>query len=518
MDALRTDLYQLTMAAGYFHRGMTGAVATCEMFVRRLPRRRRYLLAMGLERLLGYLEGLRFDEEEIAYLATIPALRDAMTPAFSAYLRDFRFTGDVWAVPEGTVVFANEPMVRVRAPIVEAQIVETFLLSAINHATMVASKAARVVHAAGLQNGPTPRPAAEVMEFGTRRTHPDAAVDAARAAYCAGFSGTSNVEAGRRFGVPVLGTAAHMWTMAHATEEEAFAGYVATFPSASILLIDTYDTLRGARRAAEVAGDKLKGVRLDSGDLYALSRAVRTILDEHGCPTARIVASGDLNEHRIAELRAAGAPIDVYGVGTDLVTSIDAPSLGGVYKLVEIDRGGETTPIAKFSEGKATLPGAHQVHRFHEGGRIVRDVIALADEPIESGFGAAPRPRDARRRPRAARLRSTTSAPARAARSPRCPPTSARSRIRRLHGRASSPRPRRASATWSGSCGRGFRQSTTEELSSEEDERRDAETQGRKKTRRNSLCLFASPRLCVFALKFSRAPRIGRTRQWIVCS
>src|SRR6185437_15697427 len=177
VDALRTDLYQLTMAAGYFHRGMTGAVATCEMFVRRLPRRRRYLLAMGLERVLGYLEGLRFDEEEIAYLATIPALRDAMTPAFSAYLRDFRFTGDVWAVPEGTLVFANEPMVRVRAPIVEAQIVETFLLSAINHGTMVASKAARVIHAAGL-HASLERPAAQVMEFGTRRTHPDAAVDA----------------------------------------------------------------------------------------------------------------------------------------------------------------------------------------------------------------------------------------------------------------------------------------------------------------------------------------------------
>jgi nicotinate phosphoribosyltransferase len=230
------------------------------------------------------------------------------------------------------------------------------------------------------------QPPADVMEFGTRRTHPDAAVDAARAAYCAGFVGTSNVEAGLRWGVPVMGTAAHMWTMAHATEEAAFEGYVATFPSASILLIDTYDTLRGARRAAAIAGDKLKGVRLDSGDLLALSRAVRVILDEAGCASARIVASGDLNEHRIAELRAAGAPIDVYGVGTDLVTSIDAPALGGVYKLVELERGGVTTPIAKFSEGKATLPGAHQVHRFHdEGGHLARDVIALAAEPLPPG-------------------------------------------------------------------------------------------------------------------------------------
>ncbi len=385
MDALRTDLYQLTMAAGYFHRGMTGSIATCEMFVRRLPRRRRYLLSMGLERALRYLEGLRFTDEEIAFLSTVPALRDAMTPAFAAYLRDLRFTGDVWAMPEGTVFFANEPVLRVRAPLVEAQIVETFLLSALNHATLVASKAARIVHAAGLPdilNPPAARRPAELMEFGTRRTHPDAAVDAARAAYCAGFVGTSNVEAGHRWGLPVMGTAAHMWTMAHATEEAAFEGYVATFPSASILLIDTYDTLRGARRAAAVAGDKLKGVRLDSGDLFSLSRAVRAILDENGCPNAAIVASGDLNEHRIAELRAAGAPIDVYGVGTDLVTSIDAPALGGVYKLVELERDGRVEPVAKFSEGKATLPGAHQVHRFLDAGRIDHDVITLADEPI----------------------------------------------------------------------------------------------------------------------------------------
>jgi nicotinate phosphoribosyltransferase len=377
VDALRTDLYQLTMAAGYFHRGMTDATATCELFVRRLPRRRRYLLAMGLERALHYLENLRFTEEEVAFLGTLPALRDAMTPAFASFLRALRFTGDVWAVPEGSAVFANEPLVRVQAPIVEAQIVETFLLSTLNYATMVASKAARIVHAAG---------SCDVVEFGSRRAHPDAAVDAARAAFCAGFAGTSNVEAGMRFGLPVVGTAAHMWTMAHPTEEEAFAGYVATFPNASILLIDTYDTLRGAKRAAAACGSKLRGVRLDSGDLLALSRAVRAILDESGCRAARIVASGDLNEHRIAELRAASAPIDVFGVGTDLVTSIDAPALGGVYKLVELARRGEVSPIAKFSEGKATLPGAHQVHRFRDtAGVLARDVIALADEAIPAG-------------------------------------------------------------------------------------------------------------------------------------
>ncbi|WP_437932013.1 nicotinate phosphoribosyltransferase [Sorangium sp. So ce291] len=382
MDALHTDLYQLTMAAGYFHRGMTSRVATCELFVRRLPRHRRFLVAMGLDRVVRYLQGLRFTDEQIAYLSAIPALADAMTPAFCDYLRSFRFHGDVWAVPEGTVFFPNEPLLRVTAPLIEAQLIETFALSAINHATAIASKAARVVLAAG---------DAGVMEFGTRRAHPDAAVDAARAAYAVGCVGTSNVEAGMRFGIPVLGTAAHMWTMAHKTEEAAFEGYVAVFPSAAILLIDTYDTLVGAARAAAIARDKLKGVRLDSGDLGALSVAVRRILDAAGCASAKIVASGDLNEHRIAELRRAGAPIDLYGVGTDLVTSIDAPSLGGVYKLVEIGgadpaAAGERTPIAKFSEGKATLPGAHQVHRFRDkAGKLARDVIALDSEPMSPG-------------------------------------------------------------------------------------------------------------------------------------
>jgi nicotinate phosphoribosyltransferase len=377
VDALRTDLYQLTMAAGYFHRGMASRTATCEMFVRRLPRRRRFLVAMGLERFLHYLENLRFTDAQIAYLSTVPALADAMTPAFADYLRAFRFRGDVWAMPEGTVFFAQEPIVRVTAPIIEAQIVETFLLSAVNHATMVASKAARVVLAAG---------GAGLVEFGTRRTHPEAALDAARAAYAVGFAGTSNVEAGMRFGVPVVGTAAHMWTMAHPTEEAAFEAYVSVFPNASILLIDTYDTLEGARRAAAIARDKLKGVRLDSGDLGALSVAVRRILDEAGLRSAQIVASGDLNEFRIVELRHAGAPIDLYGVGTDLVTSRDAPALGGVYKLVEIGEGERRVPIAKFSEGKATLPGAHQVYRARgEDGRLARDVIALADEPPLEG-------------------------------------------------------------------------------------------------------------------------------------
>lgn len=380
MDALRTDLYQLTMAAGYFHRGMTADIATCEMFVRRLPRMRRYLVAMGRERVLEYLAGLSFTREEIDFLGAVPALRDAMTPAFRDYLARFRFTGDVWAVPEGTIVFANEPLFRITAPIIEAQIVETFLLSAVNHATMVATKAARIVRAAG---------SASVVEFGTRRTHPEAAIDAARAACAAGCVGTSNVQAGMRHGLKITGTAAHMWTMAHPTEEAAFQGYVEVFPNAAILLVDTYDTLRGAERAAKIARDKLQGVRLDSGDLLELSRGVRKVLDANGCASAKIVASGDLNEYKIADLRRENAPIDLYGVGTDLVTSLDAPSLGGVYKLVELTRGGQRLPIAKFSEGKGTLPGPHQVFRFDREGGGFEDVIALADEdPASLGAGS----------------------------------------------------------------------------------------------------------------------------------
>lgn len=370
--ALHTDLYQLTMAAGYFARGMARRTATCEMFVRRLPSARRYLVVMGIERLVAYLEALRFSEEDIAFLRDVPSLRDAMTPAFEAYLRAFRFTGDVDAMPEGTIAFENEPLVRVRAPLIEAQAIETFALSAVNHATMIASKAARIVHAAG---------DATVVEFGTRRTHYDAAVDAARAAYCVGFSGTSNVEAARAFGIPVLGTAAHMWTMAHESEEAAFESYVSVFPSASILLIDTYDTERGARRAAAIAKEKLKGVRIDSGDLDALSRKVRIILDEAGCRSTKIVASGDLNEHSIAALRTAGAPIDTYGIGTELVASVDAPALGGVYKLVELEDEGRVHPVAKFSSGKVTYPGPHQVHRLSTAeGTYERDVLALASE------------------------------------------------------------------------------------------------------------------------------------------
>jgi nicotinate phosphoribosyltransferase len=377
MRALATDLYQLTMAAGYFHRGLADTSATFELFVRKLPRNRRYLVASGIEESLDYLESLRFEDDDIAFLRELPSLKAAMTPAFVDYLRTFRFRGTVSAVAEGTVVFGGEPMIQVTGSIVEAQLVETFLLSAVNHATMIASKAARIVRAAGH---------ASLLEFGTRRTHPDAALTAARSAFLVGFSGTSNVEAGRRFGIPVLGTAAHSWTMAHDDEEQAFANYAATFPDSTILLIDTYDTRRGAERAARIVGDKLKGVRIDSGDLATVSKNVRAILDRHGLHHTKILASGDLNEHSIASLREAGAPFDSYGVGTELVCSKDAPSLGGVYKVVEWERGGARRSIAKFAEGKATYPGAHEVYRRGRADGELEDVLALASEPMPDGF------------------------------------------------------------------------------------------------------------------------------------
>lgn len=382
--ALQTDLYELTMAAGYYHAGMTELRASCEVFVRHLPRGRDWILAAGLPGVLEELSHLRFDEDDVRWLRELPALREGMTPGFEDYLRGFRFTGDVHAVPEGTPIFGYEPMLRVEAPVIEAQVVETFLLSALDHATRVATKAARIVEAA--------RPA-KVVEFGARRIHPDAAVDAARSAYLAGCAGTSDLAAGKRFGIPVFGTAAHMWTMSHRTELEAFEHYVHAFPTTATLLIDTYDTLEGARRAAKAGGSELRGVRLDSGDMLQLSRGVRRILDEAGLEHTRIVASGDLNEYRIRKLLQEGAPIDTFGVGTELVIGPDAPALGLLYKLVSIGEGAQERGICKFSEGKETLPGRKQVYRFRDSqGRMTRDLLALEGEPPPEGAEALLQP------------------------------------------------------------------------------------------------------------------------------
>ena len=309
--------------------------------------------------------------DDVAYLRTVPALAGAGPAFFDEYLSRLRFTGDVWAVDEGVPVFAGEPLVRVTAPLAEAQLVETALLSTVLFQTMIASKAARVVEAAEGR---------AVIEFGGRRAHgAEAAMLAARAACLAGFQATSNLDAGRRFGLPVAGTMAHSWVLAQPDELTAFRRFVDLHGPRSTLLIDTYDPLAAARSIVE-AGLRPGAVRLDSGDLGPLSRAVRATLDAGGCAGTQILASGDLDEHRIAELVGSGAPIDGFGVGTAVSTSWDAPSLSGVYKLVEIERDGAMTPLTKHSPGKTNLPGAKQVWRTGPPDAAAGDVIGLPDE------------------------------------------------------------------------------------------------------------------------------------------
>lgn len=369
--ALFTDLYELTMAAGYQAAGQGRLLGSFELFVRELPSSRGYLVAAGLDPVLSYLESWRCCDDEIAYLRSLPALERAGETFFDRYLRDLRFTGEVWAVPEGTPVFAGEPILRVTAPLAEAQLVETAVLSTVLFQTAVASKASRVVEAAA------GRP---VTEFGGRRAHGvEAAVSAARASVLAGCAATSNVEAGRRYGVPVAGTMAHSWVMAASDETTAFTRWVELFGDRSVLLIDTYDPLAATRKIVR-AGLRPSAVRLDSGDLERLSRQVRVLLDEGGLDGTAVLASGDLDEHRVAALVGAGAPIDGFGVGTALSTSGDAPSLSGVYKLVELERSDGLAPLMKLSTGKRTDPGAKQVWRVSEQGSLRRDVVGLAAE------------------------------------------------------------------------------------------------------------------------------------------
>jgi len=368
--AINTDLYQLTMAAAYFENGIHYP-ATFELFARRLPYKRSYLVAAGLEQAVHYLLNMRFTEESIAYLKSQPPFLNVSEDFFD-YLLNFKFTGTVHAVWEGTVFFPDEPIIRVTAPMIQAQIVETYLLAAVNYQTLVATKAARVVHAAQGR---------VVVDFGTRRAHgTQAGVLAARAAFISGCAGTSNVLAGYELGIPIVGTAAHSFTMTFDSEMEAFEKYHRVFPDATILLIDTYDTLEGAKRAIKI-GDKLKGVRLDSGDLAALSKQVRKILDDAGLHHTKIVASSDLNEYKIAEMLSKGAPIDIFGVGTELVTSKDDPTLSGVYKLVEQEREGKIGYKLKLSSKKATYPGKKQVYRrTDESGNYLEDIICRHTE------------------------------------------------------------------------------------------------------------------------------------------
>jgi len=367
-NALATDLYELTMAAAYFENKESGE-ATFELFVRQLPGNRSYLIAAGLEQVVEYLRGLRFEKDHINFLMEQPSFRN-IAEGFFRYLSEFRFTGDVWALPEGTVFFANEPVLRVTAPIIEAQIIETYLLSTINFETLIATKASRVVQSARGR---------EVVEFGARRAHgPEAALLAARSSYIGGCVGTSNVLAGFKFGIPIYGTMAHSFVMNYETEEEAFNKFCKTFPSNPALLLDTYDTIKALQKAIPL---KPSLVRLDSGDRYDLSVKVRKILDDAGLKQTKIFVSGDLNEFIIDDLTSKGAPIDTFGVGTELVTSRDEPALQGIYKIVETRRNGELSFRVKTSEGKRTLPGAKQVYReYSSAGEITQDVLALADE------------------------------------------------------------------------------------------------------------------------------------------
>ncbi len=372
-SALLTDLYQLTMLQAYYKHGMTDT-AVFEFFVRRLPKQRPFLLAAGFEQLWDYLEDLCFQPDELEWLAEQPQFhRD-----FVDYLRGLRFTGDVWAVPEGTVVFADEPLVRVVAPLPEAQLIETRLINLIQFPTLIATKAARCRLAA---------PGKMLVDFGFRRAHgAEAGLLAARASYIAGFTGTATVEAGRRFGIPLYGTMAHSLIQAHANEIEAFRSFASSNPGPIVFLLDTYDTERAAQLVVHLArelatsGITVQGVRIDSGDLAEHAFRVRKILDEGGLKATRIFASGGLDEYTLAELELRKAPIDGYGIGSRLDTSADVPYLDCAYKLQEC----AGRPCRKRSEGKATWPGRKQVFRRKEHGMLAGDCIGLEGE-VQAG-------------------------------------------------------------------------------------------------------------------------------------
>ena len=371
--ALLTDLYELTMAAGYVANGLDEP-ATFDLFVRSLPAERAFLVTCGLEQALDYLEGLHFPPAALDYLDTL----DIFERRLLDRLATLRFTGEVWAMPEGELCFAGEPLVRLTGPLVEVQLVETFLLNCLGYQTLVASKAARVALACGERS---------FVDFSARRDHgADAALKAARAAYVGGAAGTSNVLAGMAYRIPLSGTMAHSYVMRFADEAEAYRTFARVFPERSTLLIDTYDTEEGARIVARVAtelrteGIGIRAVRIDSGDIAALSRSVRRILDAAGHGDIEVFASGDLDEHVIGALLAGGAPIDGFGVGTRLGTSADVPWLPVVYKLVEDVSG----PKIKIAPHKTTVPGRKQVYRV-EDASDPHDVVALEEEQPPAG-------------------------------------------------------------------------------------------------------------------------------------
>lgn len=379
---LLTDFYELTMMQGYLKSGKHQEKVIFDMFYRKNPCGNGFAICCGLEQVVEYIRNLNFNEEDIDYLRSLGTFDED----FIEYLRGFHFTGDIYAIPEGTVVFPKEPLIKVIAPVIEAQLVETAILNLVNHQSLIATKAYRVVHAAQGDG---------VMEFGLRRAQgPDAGIYGARAAVIAGCIGTSNVYAGQKFHMPVLGTHAHSWIMSFPTELEAFKAYARLYPNNCILLVDTYDTLKSGVKNAILCYDAMKeegiplkrfGIRLDSGDLAYLSKKARKMLDEAGYPEAIISASNDLDENLIESLKAQGACITSWGVGTNLITSESQPSFGGVYKLAATySDDGKWVPKIKLSENseKITNPGNKQIYRIIEkdSGKVFADYIALEDE------------------------------------------------------------------------------------------------------------------------------------------
>jgi len=370
--ALLTDLYQLTMAQTYFQSQRLDP-ATFSLFIRSYPPNRGYFVAAGLQDVLEFLEQFAVDSTGIDYLHS----RRLFADDFLDLLKGLKFTGDVWAIPEGRLAFKDEPFLEVTAPIIEAQIVETFIINQVNLQSLIATKAARCVHAAGGR---------AVVDFALRRAHGiDAGMKVARASYLAGFTGTSNVRAGQEYGIPIVGTMAHSFVSSFEQEMDAFRAFIASFPNNSILLIDTYDTLAGARKAVEIAkemaanGQQLQGVRIDSGDLKKLAIEVRRIFDEAGLKSVKIIGSGGLDEFDLADFTVADVPYDSYGVGTKMGVSADAPWFDIAYKLVEYDE----RPVLKLSTGKVSWPGKKQVFRMRdERGQLQKDVIALREENI----------------------------------------------------------------------------------------------------------------------------------------
>lgn len=377
------DYYEFTMANAYIENGMENQIAYFDMFFRSIPDNGGFAIMAGVEQLIDYLKNLKFDDEDIAYFES----KKIFSKKFLDYLRNFKFECDVWAIPEGTPIFPYEPIVIVRGPVVQAQIIETMVLLTINHQSLIATKANRIVRAA---NGRT------VMEFGSRRAHGyEGAILGARAAYIGGCVGTANTIVDRDFDIPALGTMAHSWVQMFPSELEAFRAYARTYPDNCVLLVDTYDVLKqGLPNAIKVFDEEIvprgyrpKGIRIDSGDLAYLSKECRRILDEAGYPDCKIIASSSLDEYVIRELLIQGAQIDSFGVGERLITAKSQPVFGGVYKLAAIEKDGEIIPKIKISENvdKITNPGFKQVYRFFDKttNKAIADVITLHDEEID---------------------------------------------------------------------------------------------------------------------------------------